>query len=194
MKPKALAWLIAPIYSLYARTLRIRFFGYPQFKAPVVYFFWHDSLFPLIWTHRGKGVTVMVSEHPDGELAAQVLRRFGFGLARGSARRGALKAAKALVEAAKKGFSVAITPDGPVGPRRQFKEGAWKLGKALGLPLIAVGVAYSHFWELGSWDRFRLPKPFAKVAIYLEEIPPELSAAEAGEFLNQANRKAESLL
>ncbi len=136
----------------------------------------------------------MVSEHADGELVAGVLRRFGFNLARGSARRGALKAAKALAEAAKRGFSVAITPDGPLGPRYQFKEGAWKLGLAFGIPLIAVGVAYSSFWELGSWDRFRLPKPFSKVIIFLEEMPRSLTPREAEEFLMRANEKAEHLL
>ncbi len=192
---RILPYLIAPIYYLWLRTIRVRFCGADAFFDPVVYLFWHNRLFPLIFTHRRRGVVVLVSTHKDGELVAGVLRIFGFGLARGSATREGGKAVRAAIEGIRRGNSVAITPDGPRGPRYEFKEGAWRLATGLKAPILYVGVAYSSYWELGSWDRFMIPKPFSRCLVYLErEEDAGISASEAGRRLLEVSDKAKEML
>lgn len=192
---KLLTWLIFPLYYLWMRTIRVRFHGYDAFCDPVVYLFWHNRLFPFIFTHRRRGVVVLVSTHRDGELVAGVLRIFGFGLARGSATREGSKAVRSALEGIKRGRSVAITPDGPRGPRYEFKEGAWRLAAGLRVPILYVGVAYSSCWELGSWDRFMLPKPFSRCVVYLEEEKdPIVDSQEAGKRLSAASERAGAIL
>ncbi len=192
---KILPWLLAPLYYLWLRTIRVRFHGYNAFSDPVVYLFWHNRLFPFTFTHRRRGVVVLVSTHKDGELVAGVLRIFGFGLARGSATREGSKAVRSAIEGIKRGRSVAITPDGPRGPRYEFKEGAWRLATGLRVPVLYVGVAYSSYWELGSWDRFMLPKPFSRCVVYLEEEKDtSISPNEAGKRLSAISEKARAIL
>ncbi|MGB9589386.1 MAG: lysophospholipid acyltransferase family protein [candidate division WOR-3 bacterium] len=192
---KLLPWLLVPAYYLWLRTMRVRFYGYDAFSDPVVYLFWHNALFPLIFTHRRRGVVVLVSTHQDGELVAGVLRIFGFGLARGSATRDGSKAVRSVVEGVKRGRSVAITPDGPRGPRYEFKDGAWRLAKGLRVPVLYVGVAYSSYWQLDSWDGFMIPKPFSRCVVYLEEERDTgISAGEAGKRLSEVSEKAKAML
>ena len=192
---KLLPWLISPLYYLWMRTIRVRFHGYDAFSDPVVYLFWHNRLFPLIFTHRRRGVVVLVSTHRDGELVAGVLRIFGFGLARGSATREGSRAVRSAIEGVKRGRSVAITPDGPGGPCYEFKEGAWRLATGLRAPVLYVGVAYSSCWELGSWDRFMLPAPFSRCVVYLEEEKDlTVDHAEAGRRLSVVSEKARAML
>ena len=192
---KLLPWLMAPVYYLWARTLRIHFTGENAFRDPVVFLFWHNRLFPLIFTHRRRRVVVMVSTHRDGQMVARLLSLFGFGLARGSATRGGASALRSVLSGVKQGHSVAITPDGPTGPAFQFKEAAWKTARALGVPVMFVGLAYSAFWKLNSWDGFMIPKPFARVVVHLDRCDDlGISAQEAGQKLHLANKRAEDVL
>ncbi len=192
---RLLPWFLAPLYYLWMCTIRVRFHGASAFSDPVVYIFWHNRLFPFIFTHRRRGVVVLVSTHRDGEMVAGVLRIFGFGLARGSATREGSRAVRSAIEGIRRGRSVAITPDGPRGPRYGFKEGAWRLATGLRVPVLYVGVAYSSCWELGSWDGFLLPKPFSNCVVYLEEEKDtEITPQEAGRRLSAASEKAGVIL
>jgi hypothetical protein len=123
----------------------------------------------------------LTSASKDGELLASIVRRFGLGAVRGSSsRRGAL-ALRELTEVLARGDSdVIITPDGPRGPRYVLSPGLVYLAQKTALPLMRVQVDYTRFWELKSWDRFRIPKPFSKVDITLhpfEEL--SFSSSEA---------------
>lgn len=134
---------------------------------------WHGQLLPLIWHHRGRGVMLMISEHRDGEMIARVAQSLGYGLIRGSTTRGAGRALLAAVSALEADREIAITPDGPKGPARSFAPGALVAAYRSRTPLLPVSAATNRAWRLGSWDRFMIPMPFAKVTIaYGDPIIP----------------------
>jgi lysophospholipid acyltransferase (LPLAT)-like uncharacterized protein len=141
--------------------------------------FWHGQLLPLLYHHRKEGIVVLVSEHADGEYVTRVIERMGFRTARGSSTRGGTRALKGLIRAARDGHDVAVAPDGPSGPARQFKPGALRAAAVTGLPIIPVAVAASAAWRASSWDGFLIPKPFARVR--LSYGPPYWIERDAGE-------------
>lgn len=166
--------------------------NYLQFRRQgkgVIFVFWHGHLLPLVHFHRNEGIVVLVSEHKDGEYIARVIRRHGFGTARGSSTRGGVKGLKAILRAAREDRDLAFTPDGPRGPRHSFKWGALVASQLTSLPLITVAVGADRAWYLKSWDRFMIPKPFSSLRIrYGEprwlprEAPEEVLAGVAREL------------
>jgi lysophospholipid acyltransferase (LPLAT)-like uncharacterized protein len=132
---------------------------------PVVFVLWHGRLLPLAWLHRGQGVVGLVSRSEDGELITRILRRWGFGAVRGSSSRGGSAALRQLVGHLEAGRSLALTPDGPRGPRQQMKPGALLAACAAGAPLIPVAAGCDRAWWFGTWDRFLVPKPFARIRV-----------------------------
>jgi lysophospholipid acyltransferase (LPLAT)-like uncharacterized protein len=127
--------------------------------------FWHARMLPLAWTHRGRKIVVLVSRHGDGEWIARVLERVGNLTARGSSTRGGEAGVMALLAYAAQGRTLAITPDGPRGPAERVKTGAVYLAARTGLPLVPLTVAADRAWVLRSWDRFRVPQPFARMRL-----------------------------
>lgn len=158
--------------------------NYLQFRRagePVVFVFWHAQLLPLVYVHRNEGVVVLVSDHADGEYIARVIHRFGFGTARGSSTRGGVKGLKGLLRAAREGRDLALTPDGPLGPRHVFKGGALVAAQRAGLPIIPVALGCSRAWRLDSWDRFMIPQPFSRIVVRYGKpyrVPREAPAEE----------------
>lgn len=147
---------------------------------PFIFALWHGQLLPLIYHHRDQGVTSLVSQHGDGEYIARVMMRLGHGTAaRGSSTRGGAEGLRALVRAARGGADLAITADGPRGPRHEFKAGALIAAKLTGHPIIPVAAAPSRAWVLRSWDRFIVPKPFSRVrVVYGEAVRVERDCGE----------------
>lgn len=131
----------------------------------VIFVFWHGCLLPLVHHHRNEGIVVLVSDHKDGEYITQVILRHGFGAARGSSTRGGVKGLKGILRAARTGKDLAFTPDGPKGPRHEFKWGALVAAQLSGLPLITIGVGADRAWYLRSWDRCMIPKPFSHLRL-----------------------------
>ena len=134
-------------------------------KHSFIFSLWHGHLLPLLWYHRDQGVVVLISEHRDGELVARAASSLGFGLIRGSTTRGAGRALISIVRVLQAGGEVAITPDGPRGPAAKFAPGALVAAHrsdSFILPVVAVA---DRAWRLKSWDRFLIPKPFARVTI-----------------------------
>lgn len=132
---------------------------------PIVFAAWHGEMLPQIYFHRGQGVSVLISEHGDGELIARVAARYGFRTVRGSTSRGAARAILALVRELEDGHDLAITPDGPRGPARSFAPGTLLVAQRGKAPIVPAVVHASAAWRLRSWDRFMIPKPFARVTI-----------------------------
>jgi lysophospholipid acyltransferase (LPLAT)-like uncharacterized protein len=133
--------------------------------SPIIFAFWHGQMLPLLWVHRGEGVAVLISEHRDGEIVARVAQSLGFRVVRGSTSRGAGRALIGVVRELASGREVAITPDGPRGPARSFAPGALIASQRAGAPILAASAAARRCWRLKSWDRFMIPKPFARVTV-----------------------------
>ncbi len=151
---------------------------YRDAGRPVMIVVWHGHMLPVVHYHRDEGIVALASEHGDGEYIARILERNGFGTARGSSTRGGRRGLKGLVRAARQGHAVAVTPDGPRGPRHEFKPGALAAAQMAGLPVVPIAVRVSSAWHFDSWDRFLVPRPFARVT--LEYLPPTLVPRDAG--------------
>jgi len=131
----------------------------------VIFTLWHGELLPLLWHHRGEGVAVVISEHRDGEIIAQIAERLGYTTVRGSTSRGGGRALIGLMRAIQSGHDGAVTPDGPRGPAHVFAAGAAIASQRTGAPLVMVRAGATRAWRLKSWDRFLVPKPFATVRV-----------------------------
>ncbi|WP_411280599.1 lysophospholipid acyltransferase family protein, partial [Gemmatimonas sp.] len=134
-------------------------------EAPrVVFTLWHGQMLPILWAHR-QPTGVMISEHKDGEIIARIVGAFGFFGVRGSSSRGGTRALLEAVQVLKRGADMAITPDGPRGPRYSFAAGALVLAHRAGAPIVTLVAHVDRTWQLRSWDGFEIPKPFARVTI-----------------------------
>ncbi|MFW5950934.1 MAG: lysophospholipid acyltransferase family protein [Gemmatimonadota bacterium] len=136
---------------------------------PVIFAVWHGRLLPLTYYHRHQNITAIISQSRDGEYIARLVEGWGYETARGSTSRGASRALRGLVKAARAGASLAITPDGPRGPRQKLQPGVITAAQLTGLPIIPLGCGASRAWWPGSWDRFCVPKPFARVEVMYGE-------------------------
>ena len=139
--------------------------------------FWHTFILPASLHIRGEGYTIMISEHRDGELIARVQELWGNRAVRGSTSRGAGRALLGMVRILQDGQNGLITPDGPRGPAGVAQPGALMASQRAGVPILAVRCEVSRAWRLKSWDRFMVPKPFARVRVIYSDpwIAPDSS-------------------
>ncbi|MEY4503926.1 MAG: hypothetical protein RL154_218 [Pseudomonadota bacterium] len=136
-------------------------------KTPIIFAFWHDELLlqPLLYQkfRETPNASVMISEHFDGEIIAKLVKYFGLDSIRGSARKGGARVLLQAIKQTGKGQDIAITPDGPKGPRHSVAEGIVLLAQKTGLPVVCYNYDASKKWRLKSWDRFIIPKPFCEL-------------------------------
>ncbi|MGH7653059.1 MAG: lysophospholipid acyltransferase family protein [Gemmatimonadaceae bacterium] len=182
------------LVGLLARTWRIRVRngeGWMRMRAekkPWVFALWHAVLLPVAYKHSNEGVAVLVSQHRDGELIARVLAAWGNSTVRGSTTRGGSRALLAMIKELEQGVPVAVTPDGPKGPAGEFQPGALIAAQRAGVPVIAIAVHANRAWRLKSWDRFMIPKLFARVTFAYGEptmvggSSPREAATETARF------------
>ncbi len=199
-KKKALrVWLASLAGPLIVRalgsTLRVRFVN-PEVEerarrvcGRVIYAFWHGGSLLPAYTHRGRGIGLLISLHRDGEVMARIVRRLGFRPIRGSTTRGGVAGLLGLMDL-DGGCDFGITPDGPRGPRGVAKPGVAFLSGALGVPVLPSGIAVSPAWRAKSWDRFAIPRPFARVAYAFGE-PVKVPREEGEEGLEGYVRRIE---
>jgi lysophospholipid acyltransferase (LPLAT)-like uncharacterized protein len=129
-----------------------------------IHAFWHGRILPGTVYFKKRGIVVITSENFDGEWIARIITKFGYGTARGSSSRGALKAMMQLIRDVK-ARPVAFTLDGPRGPARVAQPGALWLSRATGNPIIPFHLEADRHWTMGSWDRTQIPKPFARIGL-----------------------------
>jgi lysophospholipid acyltransferase (LPLAT)-like uncharacterized protein len=151
----------------------------------VIYAFWHCHILPLAWAYRGRRAVVLVSRHGDGEAITQVIHRLGYGTVRGSTTRGGVRGALEMARLGRAGYPLAVTPDGPRGPRRRLQPGIVLIAQRSGRPIVPLASGMRRGRRLDSWDQFEIPAPFSRVRIVAGEpiaVPADLPHAEAGEW------------
>ncbi len=125
---------------------------------------WHGRMLVPMAHHKGAGWKVLVSPSRDGDTIAPTLKRFGFGVIRGSASRGGARALREMLDALRGGAVLVITPDGPRGPMHAMNPGLVWMARATGYQVVPAGFVADRAWHMKSWDRFTVPKPFARVS------------------------------
>jgi lysophospholipid acyltransferase (LPLAT)-like uncharacterized protein len=175
-------WLLRAL----AATWRVEVRGEDPFAAParpLLFALWHESALCAAGTHSDRGVHVAVSQSRDGEHIAAVLARLGFGESpRGSSSRGGAEALRAVLRLLRAGGAVAILVDGPRGPARVAKAGIVAAARLARVPILPVTITARPSLRFASWDRMRLPLPFARVIVHYSEplsIARDLSETEA---------------
>jgi len=188
----ALRLVLWRIVLLWCKTLSVTVVGGEHFKElkrsgkNYVVAFWHGSMFIGWFLHRPEGngvVSALVSQSNDGEFLSSILERWNYMMIRGSSHIGGKEAMQLMVNEVAKGSALAITPDGPRGPRHEMKMGAVRVAQKTGVPLILVGIAVKKKKHLRSWDKFEVPLPFSSVAVQYSE-PIAVSKSLDGESLD----------
>jgi lysophospholipid acyltransferase (LPLAT)-like uncharacterized protein len=132
--------------------------------GPTIFAFWHRTLLVCAHRFRNKQIAILISPSFDGELIARTVARLGFHPVRGSSSRGGASGLRAMAQAYAEGHRCAFTADGPRGPNMIAKPGPVQLAELTGATWIGAYYALpNHRWELNSWDRFIIPKPFSTV-------------------------------
>lgn len=148
---------------------------------------WHSDLLmiPIYrYIRPDRAASAIISQHKDGEIVAKVLSYLSIRSIRGSTRRGARRALLEAFRAIRSGEEVQISPDGPKGPRYHIHDGIIALATKEHLPIMIIGYRADRYWQLNSWDRFVIPKPFAKIEFYIQSLSIDgLSHDEAKKIL-----------
>ena len=158
-------------------------FHHPKLKDDEAFIFvaWHGDLVscPInYFKNRPNGIVkTMISQSKDGEIISKVYAFFGVESIRGSSSKGATKALISTIKEIKSGYDVALTPDGPRGPRFSVADGVIAIAQKSGAKIIVLNSKPSKYWQFNSWDKFILPKPFGKVDFYMSE-PFDISSLE----------------
>lgn len=159
-------------------------------RQPSIYIYWHENLLLPLFMRAGPHFTVLLSQHRDADILQRIASRFGAKCVRGSSYRGGTKALLELREALRNSH-LTMTPDGPRGPRRKLAPGAIYIASMMNMPIVCLGVAHRKPWRLGSWDRFAMPRPFAKARVIVSEaihIPGDLKKDEIETWRRQVEQ------
>jgi len=147
------------------------------FRGRYLYVFWHENiLLPAYLFGPTRNIHVLISRHADGQLIAEVAERLGFRTVRGSSTRGGVEAVREMLKRSDAGH-LAVTPDGPRGPRQEVQPGVVYLASRTGLPVVPFGVAFDRPRRARSWDCFALPRFFRRAVIVTGEplvIPADI--------------------
>lgn len=203
------AWLVFIFIKSVTATLRYRihdrsgFFEDPP-AGQAIYCAWHNRLalcmkmyFSYVRPYcSSKGMAAMVSASRDGALLAAILEAFRVQPVRGSTSRRGPQALLELARWAERGYDLAITPDGPRGPRYVVQPGVMSLAQITGLP--AVPFSYRLGWKIqaNSWDRFQIPLPFSRCDVYTGKpvwVPRDASEEERERLRQELEQTLKSI-
>lgn len=179
---------------VYAMTLRYQWdnrsgYSLDELGGPAIYCLWHNRLALCMEAYHqqtrerslGKGLAALISASRDGAFLAAILERFKVQPVRGSSSRRGPQALLELTSWAERGYDLAITPDGPRGPRYAAQEGVMALAQLTGLPIVPFSFYARRKIEIKSWDRFQIPLPFSRCIMSLGKpivVPRDISDAE----------------
>ena len=179
--------------------------GFWTDKKPIIGVFWHGRMMmlPKFWRTKQK-LSMLISNHRDGELIAKAIEWFNFGTIRGSAGRrkagqagvtakGGAAALRTMLKILESGESVAITPDGPRGPRMRVSSGVVTLAKMSGVPILPGSWSARRSRVFGSWDRFVLALPFSG-GVFLVGEPVYVAPDATDDEMEAARQNVEDQL
>jgi len=151
-----------------------------KFHAPqtigdeqVIVAFWHGELLMAPYAYlryRKPKIKVLISDHFDGALIANTMKYFGFETIRGSSNKNAARTLIQSIKELKNGYDLGITPDGPKGPRHEVADGIIVMAQKTKAKIMIVEIKPSSFWQLSSWDKFVIPKPFGTIDFYISDL------------------------
>jgi len=188
---------------LVGRSLRWEVHGWENWEAAtrlgkgLIYTFWHREIFSACWFWRKRGIVVMTSRNFDGEYIARIIRKHGYGAARGSSTRGAAQALTEMIDCLQNGQDAAFTIDGPRGPRYVAKRGSVMLSKASGAAILCFHVALRRAYIFRrTWDLTQFPYPFSQAAVFIAPpivVAPQASGEEQARKLQQVQAALDEL-
>jgi lysophospholipid acyltransferase (LPLAT)-like uncharacterized protein len=154
--------------------------------GPTIFCFWHRSVGMATYLFRNRGIAVLTSSSFDGEYIARIIEKFGYVAVRGSSTRGGVRALLSMHRDLKANRSVAFTIDGPKGPLYVAKPGPLLLARNTQIAIRCFHIAADRSWNLRTWDRFIVPKPFARAHVQwskLIHVPPSFEGAPIDRWL-----------
>jgi len=166
---------------------------------PVIYCVWHNRLalaLPIWQRFRlsrkpDAMMAAISSASKDGAIVAGMLQRFGAQPVRGSSSRRGVHAMIEMVKWGKKGYDLAVTPDGPRGPKYTVQPGIVSLAQMTGFPILPIAYTLSSKVTLKSWDNFQIPLPFSRCDVY---CAPLVEVARDAEDREQIARQLQEQL
>jgi lysophospholipid acyltransferase (LPLAT)-like uncharacterized protein len=206
----AIAWIAAQYIRLVFATSRSTVVGGERLAAmlatgkPIIGCFWHGRMLmiPKLW-NAAAPMYLLISEHQDGRLISRTIAHFGVGTITGSSSRGGMQALRAMVRALGDGECVAVTPDGPRGPRMRAALGIAMAAKLSGMPIVPASFSTTRAVTLSSWDRFLLALPFGRLAFIVgepvdvpagaDDVAMEAARVAVEAQLNQLTQQADRL-
>jgi len=173
---RALALYLVPFLG----SLLIRFLYYTNKKVyhvpqkitdkPVIFACWHGELLMLPYLYRyyrkKPHAKVLISPHFDGKLISKTVEYFGLETIAGSSDKNPTRTLIQAIKAIKEGYDIGITPDGPKGPRHEVADGIIVMAQKTEAKLLLLRIEPSRYWQLNSWDKFVIPKPFGTLHYY----------------------------
>ncbi|MGC4047239.1 MAG: DUF374 domain-containing protein [Armatimonas sp.] len=207
LKTKFLSGALIGLVNTICATLRLKESGREAMEKVIVEHHgailvtWHGRTMIPLWRVKKRGFLALISLSKDGDIQARNFASLGYRIVRGSTGRRGAAATREILKEMEAGGVLAFTPDGPRGPARVAQEGAVYFARKTGKPIVAVGAAAEPAWHLKSWDRYLIPKPFARAAVVWSEplfVTPEDDLAEAcqrvGAAIDYAQENAERKL
>ncbi len=194
--------IAALVMRIVTSTMRMKVIDHCGFlterpKHSLIHALWHNAIFswPSVyrrnWDYRSGAALTSASK--DGEVVAGALKSFGISPVRGSNSRRGVTAIIELKKWLKNGYDIAITPDGPRGPKQVLQPGIILLAQKTKAPILVLRFVYHNCWRLNTWDQFQIPKPFSRVDVHIGpyiEIPEQLTE----EAFEEARLKVEQAM
>ena len=165
---------------------------------PFIMACWHGELLMIPYAYNRykkiPNVKLLISDHFDGSLIAMTLGHFGFGTIRGSSTRNAARALLGAIKELKSGSDLGITPDGPKGPRHEVADGIVVMAQKAKVKVVLVEIKPTSYWQLSSWDKFVIPKPFGLIRYYISDMidVEDMDLKDAKEMLKKGLLKHEN--
>lgn len=147
----------------------------------IIFACWHGELLMLPYLYfqyrKTPHAKVLISNHFDGMLISKTIEYFGLGTIEGSTNRNATRVLMQGIRALKDGYDIGITPDGPKGPRHEVADGVVVMAQKTASKVVLVRILPTKYWQLSSWDKFIIPKPFGTLNYYTS-LPLELGSMD----------------